>query len=547
MLRFMDRSTIHYLKQKGWSNTQIAQFMGYHRDTIARVLREDIDRAPAPRQRTSAVAVFDHKIRLWIDQQLPVTRMLELARADPDHPYLGGPTAFFDFIRAFRRQQGLLPTPSSVPLRFEGLPGEFLQIDWGEQRNFPFTSPSPSLKGVTRYFFAARLKYSRFMFVQFTNNMREETLLRCLIACFRTIGGVPWVVTTDNMKTVVLDRDTNNQPIWHPSYLKLAVEFGFHPEACAPAAGNQKGAVENLVKFVQTNFLAGRSFHDDDDLSREQNDWLEQVNEVRPSSATEQIPAMLLKEEQHRFGTLPASADDYGFFDSLIVGRESLVMIETNRYSVPVQYIGQVVTARIHLEHIELFVGSEWVASHPRHTGRRTRIINPAHFEPVFERKPRGRVMVYRDWLVAQAPSIADYVAVICQKRRDEMAVQIIALYELVQRLGIADMRSALELAAQRQLYGVEYVQAFATTIAEQRREVGLTIPLTLQKAAESPLIGSIVTTATTVTTGRGSSKSVLVDIERSLASYEEYVANWAELQTNLMDLVDLVEASHEQ
>jgi transposase len=535
MLRFMDRSTIHYLKQKGWSNTQIAEFMGYHRDTIARVLREAVDRAPAPRQRTSAVAVFDHKIPLWIDQQLPVTRMLELARADPDHPYQGGPTAFFDFIRAFRRQQGLLP--SAVPLRFEGLPGEFLQIDWGEQRNFPFTSPSPSLKGVTRYFFAARLKYSRFMFVQFTNNMREETLLRCLIACFRAIGGVPWVVTTDNMKTVVLDRDTNNQPIWHPSYLKLAVEFGFHPEACAPASGNQKGAVENLVKFVQTNFLAGRSFHDDADLSREQNDWLQLVNEVRPSAATEQIPAMLLGEEQHRFGTLPASATDYGFFDSLIVGRESLVMIETNRYSVPVQYIGQVVTARIHLEHIELFVGSERVATHPRHTGRRTRIINPEHFEPVFERKPRGRVMVYRDWLVAQAPSIADYVAVICQKRRDEMAVQIIALYELVQRLGLADMRSALELAAGRQLYGVEYVQAIATTIAEQRREVTRTIPLTLQKAAESPLMGS-------TGTGTGSSKSVLVGVERSLASYEEYVANWAELRANL---VDLVEVSHEQ
>lgn len=534
MLRFMDRSTIHYLKQKGWSNTQIAQFMGHHRDTIARVLREDVDRAPAPRQRTSSVSVFDHKIRLWIDQQLPVTRMLELARADPDHPYLGGPTAFFDFIRAFRRQQGLLPTPSSVPLRFEGLPGEFLQIDWGEQRNFPFSAPS--LKGVTRYFFAARLKYSRFMFVQFTTNMREETLLHCLIACFRAIGGVPWVVTTDNMKTVVLDRDTNNQPIWHPSYLKLAVEFGFHPEACAPAAGNQKGAVENLVKFVQTNFLAGRSFHDDDDLSRELNDWLEQVNTVRPSAATEQIPAVLLREEQHRFGTLPASAADYGFFDSLIVGRESLVMIETNRYSVPVQYIGQVVTARIHLERIELFVGSEWVATHPRHTGRRTRIINPAHFEPVFERKPRGRVMVYRDWLVAQAPSIADYVAVICQKRRDEMAAQIIALYELVQQLGIADMRSALEEAAQRQLYGVEYVQAFATTITEQRRNVSLTIPLTLQKAAESPLAGNIGSTV------RGSSKSALV--ERSLASYEEYVANWAELRANL---VDLVEASHEQ
>jgi len=34
MLRFMERATICYLKQKGWSNVQIAEFTGHHRDTI---------------------------------------------------------------------------------------------------------------------------------------------------------------------------------------------------------------------------------------------------------------------------------------------------------------------------------------------------------------------------------------------------------------------------------------------------------------------------------------------------------------------------------
>ena len=85
------------------------------------------------------------------------------------------------------------------------------------------------------------------MFVSFQSDMREETLLRCLIACFRTIGGVLWAVVTDNMKTAVLGRDEHRQPIWNPAYQKLAVEFKFHPDVCAPASGNQKGAVENLV------------------------------------------------------------------------------------------------------------------------------------------------------------------------------------------------------------------------------------------------------------------------------------------------------------
>jgi transposase len=47
--------------------------------------------------------------------------------------------------------------------------------------------------------------------------MREETLLRCLIACFQEIDGVPWAVVTDKMKTAVLGRTAEHEPIWNES------------------------------------------------------------------------------------------------------------------------------------------------------------------------------------------------------------------------------------------------------------------------------------------------------------------------------------------
>src|SRR5215467_8478939 len=103
MLRYMERSTIYYLKQKGWTNVQIAEFTGHHRDTIARVLREEVDKKPKTRQRSSAVAVFETQIAAWLDENLSVIRMLEMARADPDHPYTGGETAFYDYVRKIRR------------------------------------------------------------------------------------------------------------------------------------------------------------------------------------------------------------------------------------------------------------------------------------------------------------------------------------------------------------------------------------------------------------------------------------------------------------
>src|SRR5204863_9365831 len=126
----------------------------------------------------------------------------------------------------------------------------------------------------------------------FPSGMGEATRLRGIIACFAEVDDVAWDVVTDNMKSAVLGRDDHHQSIWNPAYLKLAVEFKFHPDVCAPASENQKGAVENLVKFVKGNFLAGRTFYDDADLAEQCRAWLRQVNTQRPSDATGFPPAV---------------------------------------------------------------------------------------------------------------------------------------------------------------------------------------------------------------------------------------------------------------
>ncbi len=499
MLKFMERATIYYLNQKGWSNVQIAEFTGHHRDTIAKVLKEDIDQKPKKRDRKSAISIFDAQIQEWLDQDLPVIRMFEMARADLEHPYTGSETAFSDYVRKVRRARQ--HPPHDVAIRFEGMPGEYLQIDWGEVRDMAITNAGETQ---TRYFFAARLKYSRFMFVRFQHDMQEETLLRSLIECFQVIGGVPWVVVTDNLKTAVLGRDASNQPIWNPSYQKVAAEFKFLPEACAPASRNQKGSVENVVKCVKGNFLAGRSFHDDADLAEQCQQWLSQVNTERSSDATGELPVIRLAEEQRTFGLLPACAADSGFFDCVVVSRESMVSIESNRYSVPVHLVGRALTARIHREHIELFADQELVATHARATGQHERIANPAHFEQAFSRKPRARVMVYRDWLCGLSESSLLSVRDLCQKRRGEMTQQITQLYDLAQQQPRVDCVAALELAAEQQMYGAEYVHAI------------LTLP---QRSA--PLLSAHLALSS-----RLPCVPVLQEVEHDLAHYEHYVAN---------------------
>jgi hypothetical protein len=84
------------------------------------------------------------------------------------------------------------------------------------------------------------------------------------------------------------------------------------------------------------------------------------------------------------------------------------------------------------------------------------------------------------------------------------MKEQLIALYDLAQESGIADFVAALELAAEQQMYGAEYVRAILAP----------PVPPTPDEAAEvraSQLLSSVPTQQ---------------EVERDLAQYERYVAN---------------------
>src|SRR2546421_908162 len=250
--------------------------------------------------------------------------------------------------------------------------------------------------------------------------------------------------------------------------------------------------------------LSGRTFYDDVDRAEQCRAWLRQVNPQRPSAATGVPPAVRLAEEQPHFGPLPAVARDYGFFDCVVVSREGLVAIETNRYSVPAHLMGRALTARIHRSRVELFADQELVATHVRLSAQNARVIDPAHFEAAFVGKPRGRVMVYRDWLCSLSPVVMRYVHELSHKRRSEMNPQMIALYDLAQEIGKADFVAALELAAEQQMYGAEYLRAI----------VSMPSPAVSSERAQAD---SDVLTLVSLPQPQ---------VERDLAQYERYVAN---------------------
>lgn len=451
MLSAMARSAIQYLKKRGLTDVAIAAQVGCERRTVARVMRQAVDHAYR-RRPSNRLAHWDAAVATWLDAGLPIKRMLELARSDATTPYTGSPATWYRYVH--RHQQARAADAAPV-IRFEGLPGEFLQIDWGEAHVPVGTAV------VRRVFLAARLKYSRTVAVRWGTTMVLERLLRAQLAIFEELGGVPWACVYDNMKTVTLGRTVDGAPRWNPTFARFATELGFHPELCDPHAPQQKGSVENLVKFVKTNFLPGRRFADDADLAEQSAGWCAAKNgEV--SQAHGERPCARLAAEQAAFGPLRTTAATYGLYRVAGVNRESLVRVDGNQYSVPTGHLGQAVDVRLLADTVVLGRDGVELARHARVIGRGQRQRDPAHYAEALVHRPRARMVLERDALCTLGPEVTAYVTAICQRRRERMAEEIAALATLRDSAGPAVVRHAVARALARDAIGAEYLPLLA-------------------------------------------------------------------------------------
>lgn len=457
MLNAMARSAIQYLKKRGLTDVAIAAQVGCERRTVARVVQQPIAHAYQRPAKPHRLALWDQQITAWLDAGLPIKRMLALARAEAPDAYTGSPATWYRYVH--RHQQARAATAAPV-IRFEGLAGEFLQIDWGEAHVRLGTAV------VRRVFLAARLKYSRTVAVRWGTTMVLERLLRGQLAIFEELGGVPWACLYDNMKTVTLGRTVDGQPRWNPTFARFATELGFHPELCDPHAPQQKGSVENLVKFVKTNFLPGREFVDDADLAEQSAGWcVEKNGEV--SQAHRGRPCDRLAAEQAAFGALRTTAATYGLYRVGTVNRESLVRVDGNQYSVPAGHLGQAVDTRLLADTVVLSQDGVELARHARVDGKGHRQRNPAHYVAALAHRPRARMVLERDALCELGPEVTTYLAAVCRRRRERMAEEITALATLRESAGPDVVRQTVTRALARDAIGAEYLPVLAGQHAE--------------------------------------------------------------------------------
>jgi len=375
----MTRLKVHMLLGAGLPHPDIAAQVAVGTRSVDRIAKEaeptaeelvaDKMQSGRRRGRPPKVAAFEVQVRELLEQEprLPGTEVLRLMKKAG---YAGGRSAMLELVARVRP-----PAPAEPVIRFEGLPGEFTQYDFGEG---VVTFGDGRRRKV--HFFAARLKYSRYMHVVLVPDQRSEALIRALVACLVVFGGSTKQWVFDNPKTIRISK--TGEPLVLHSYLRdLVAEMNVLPEMCAPRSGNQKGSVESLVKFVKRSFLFVRKFADMADLEQQLAEWLHEVNCERPCDATGRIPEEMRQEELCWLQKRPArwTAESYPLRETRTISVMATVPFQGTPYSAPPKRVGATATLLVRAHQIEMRLdGVEpWTHARRDHAGTVQRL--PEH------------------------------------------------------------------------------------------------------------------------------------------------------------------------
>ena len=302
MLKWESTMEVHILRKQGKSIRAICRMTGHSKNTVRKYLRSPEPPSYGPRVRQpSKLDPFKDYLKMRVEAVLPHRIPSPVVfREIKRQGYSGGDRILRTYLAT------LYPAPAKDPVvRFETMPGEQMQVDWCVFRR----GKSPLSA------FVATLGYSRACYVEFVTNERFETLKQCHINAFEFFGGVPREVLYDNMKTVVLERNTYGEGLhkFHPGLWDLAKQYRFTPRLCRPYRARTKGKVERFNRYLRYSFynpLVGLLRQSDLVLdvhtaNVEVINWLRDVANVRKHDTTKQKPSVLLEEELPDLQLLP--------------------------------------------------------------------------------------------------------------------------------------------------------------------------------------------------------------------------------------------------
>src|SRR5271170_5067625 len=445
MLSQAQRTAILELSAKGVSKREIAQVMRLSRPTVRKVLRENSTNVPEIQRAEKAEPYREQILELLTSCKGNLVRVHEELAAS-------GAALSYQALTGFCRRQGIGQTPTVPVGRYHFEPGEEMQHDTS-----PHTVEVSGRKHKAQTA-SAVLCYSRMLFFQINPTFQRFDCKVFLTDALRHAGGAPERVMIDNTHVVVL-RGTGREMIAVPEMEAFAERLGFRFVAHAIGNANRSARVERPFSFIENNFLAGRTFASWEDLNQQARQWCDKVNATYKKHLRA-VPRELFAVERLHLQPLPVWIPEVYRLHPRLVDIEGYVALHTNRYSVPLDWIGRRVEVRETQDKIAIQLDARRLVTHRRVAEAEHQRVMLAEHRP-----PRGQGIARPDphpeekAILATVPEIADYVAALKQRTRKVLTLALRQLLRLVREYPREPLLAAVGEAARYGLYDLDRLE----------------------------------------------------------------------------------------
>lgn len=381
---------------KGLSKRAIAKQLMIHRNTVTRALESNDNRYTLTVDKDKPInGDFVDRIKVMIQEnnqvrkkdRLTKTRMHQLLE---EEGYEGSYSAFTYQARLIEEELGVSSKEAFVKLKYDG---GVMQVDFGEMTVMDNGYPRKIIV------FCAKLSKEKVEFIQAYPRQSTEFFFDGLIKSFDFFGGIPERIIFDNLKPAVKEVLQGSERVLQDEFLRFKSFYCFEAEFCGPGKGNEKGLVENLVKYTRNNyFLPYIDFKGFDKLNdtlyancwnRMQKKKIEGITWYEALHNTLEDCFLKLKGHFDHARLTTAKVDTY-----------QLCHIDRNRYSVPTAYVGKRVDVKIYPFKIKIIFKGNLIAEHDRLFSKNKDGLDPYHFLDLLMKKARAYddALVIKQW-----------------------------------------------------------------------------------------------------------------------------------------------------
>lgn len=469
MVRLEEWGMIKALRQQGLSISEIARRVGKDRKTVRKVLKSSEYRKYKRSEKAKKlITPYMEYIKDRIAKYN--LRAKRLYREIREQGYKGSYETVKNYVRSIK---DLRPKPAYI--RYETLPGEQAQVDWGHMKRI-----RPDGLEEEVYCFSFVLGYSRALYKEYTEKRDLLTFMRCHQRAFEYVGGVPAKILYDHVKTVVL-KSLGKEHIWNESFMDFARFYGFKPDLCNVGEAHEKGKVEKVLDYIEKDFFIGTEWEGLDELNQKGLKWLNEVANVRVHGTTGEIPFERLKKEER---LVPVGGRGYEVFlrEPRKVSKDCYISYKGNRYSVPHKYSLRQVMVKIYEEELKVYFGHELIATHRIAQGRGETLTEPSHFEGLPQRKATYSIKGLREEFVRSFEGAEGYVLGLTQEKGANLRYHLEKILALREDYAQDEISEAVKLATRYGAYGYKFVH----NILIQKKK-GYTPPLVCELTIKYP------------------------------------------------------------